>query len=88
MRRTSAPSVPHHRPSVFTPRFTAFFALVAALIGYGWWNRDEELIAPDQGVGYYLGIAGGVMLLLLLHYSARKRLRFMHRWGRLPSWLN
>jgi hypothetical protein len=73
---------------VFTPRFTALFALVAGAIGYGWSIRDQELFSPKDGAGYYLGIAGGVMLLLLLHYSARKRLGFMHRWGRLPSWLN
>ncbi len=38
-------------------------------------------------VGHGLGIVGSAMVLLLLVYSLRKRVRFMRRWGNLRVWL-
>lgn len=64
---------------------------LAALLGavalvVGWWMRDERYLSPEEGLGYALGIVGlGAMLLLLL-YSARKRMRSLARWGPLRHW--
>ena len=49
-------------------------ALAAALVA-GWLNRDEEYLVPGSDTGYWLGIAGASMMLLLLLYPLRKRVR-------------
>lgn len=46
--------------------------VVAAII-YGWLHRTDEWINPEHGIGYALGIIGGVMMLILLAYPLRKR---------------
>lgn len=61
-------------------------AAAAALLVFGWWIRAEEYVEAASGVGYALGIAGAAMMSLLLVYSARKRLRFLRRWGPLSRW--
>ncbi len=55
-------------------------------VGAGWHFRDQTTITAETGIGYGLGVAGASGMLLLLLYSARKRLRWMHGWGRLRPW--
>src|ERR1700692_48841 len=47
--------------------------VVAAVIIVGARAPLERYITPQRGTGYWLGIIGGSMMLLLLTYSARKR---------------
>ncbi len=61
-------------------------ALAAFAIYVGWRFRADMMIDPGQGLGYALGIAGGVPMLLLLLYSFRKRLRFMRHFGPTRYW--
>ena len=49
------------------------FVLVTILIVVGWQNRNEYYLTAESGLGYALGIIGGVMMLLLLIYPLRKR---------------
>src|SRR5262249_32651988 len=56
--------------------------LVAALT-FGWMNQDEEYIVPNNGLGYWLGVAGASMMLLLLLYPLRKRVRML---GSVTVW--
>jgi hypothetical protein len=37
-------------------------------------------------VGYWIGVAGGVMMLALFSYPLRKYVRFMHRLGKVKWW--
>jgi hypothetical protein len=37
-------------------------------------------------VGYWLGVSGGTMMLLLLLYPVRKYFRFTYRWGKVKWW--
>ena len=60
--------------------------VVAALIVWGMNAHLERYIAPDRGVGYWLGIGGGSMMLLLLIYSARKRAPWLRWIGGIPEW--
>jgi len=46
----------------------------------------DRYITPQRGVGYWLGIVGGSMMLLLLLYSARKRFRWLNFLGPSASW--
>ena len=60
-------------------------ALVVALL-IGWLNRDQEYLVPDSGLGYWLGIAGASLMLLLLLYPLRKRMRSLRTFGSVVFW--
>ena len=60
-------------------------ALAVALL-IGWLNRDEGHLTPDSGLGYWLGIAGGSAMLLLLIYPLRKRVRLLRTFGKVTFW--
>lgn len=52
---------------------TWVFTLVVIIALYlGWQIRHEYYINAELGVGYYLGIVGGSMMLLLLIYPIKK----------------
>jgi hypothetical protein len=59
-------------------------AILSLLVGY--LIGQAEIFTPAEGVGYWIGIAGGAAMLLLLLYSMRKRFRFMRRLGAIPKW--
>ncbi len=40
----------------------------------------------DSAVGYSLGLTGGILMLSMLLYPVRKRLRTMHAWGPMKYW--
>jgi len=63
-----------------------FAAVVIASLYAGWVMREEEYISAKSGVGYWLGIVGSVLMLILLLYPLRKRYRFLRGLGRVPSW--
>jgi hypothetical protein len=60
--------------------------VVGGLVLWGMSAHLERYIAPERGLGYWLGIAGGSMMLLLLLYSARKRARWLGWMGGIPKW--
>ncbi len=60
--------------------------VVAAVIYWGMHAHLERYITPQRGIGYALGIAGGSMMLLLLLYSARKRVAWLRWLGAIPVW--
>lgn len=63
-----------------------FFIAAAMAIYIGWNASGLEWIVPESGLGYGLGIAGGVMMLMLLLYPLRKKSRFMRNWGGVKHW--
>ncbi len=68
-----------HWPIIWT-------VVVTALIVWGMHARLERYITPQRGVGYWLGITGGSLMLLLLMYSARKRVSWLRWMGGIPAW--
>lgn len=74
-----------------TRRSGAFYgySLTLIAIGVGWLLRGRGLIDPQQGLGYWLGIVGGTMMLVTILYPLRKRIRLLrflggtHHWFRL-----
>jgi hypothetical protein len=74
--------------AVMSGKFWAFagFALGALAIYVGWRFRERMSIDPGEGLGYALGILGGVQMLLIFLYSFRKRLRFMRHFGSTKVW--
>ncbi len=45
----------------------------------GWYTAADD-------VGYYVGMVGGVLTLLLLAYPMRKHLKVLRRWGAVRYW--
>ena len=62
------------------------YGLAALAIYAGWLGRHERNIDAGYGLGYALGILGGSLLLLLLFYSLRKRVRVLARFGATRYW--
>ncbi len=62
------------------------YLLVMFLLYLGWQNRMEQPLTAESGIGYALGIIGGMLMLLLLLYPLRKHARFMRRLGPVKYW--
>ena len=66
---------------------TLVFATVMVLLIYaGWQNRAESYLTAESGAGYALGIIGASLMLLLLLYPLRKRVRVMRYLGPVKFW--
>jgi hypothetical protein len=59
---------------------------ISGLLAYGWFTRGDASINPENGIGYALGILGGSMMMLLLVYPLRKRIRFLAGIGSVGFW--
>jgi hypothetical protein len=59
--------------------------LVCALL-IGWLTRDQDYLTPESGLGYWLGIAGGSLMLMLLLYPLRKRMASLRTIGSVAFW--
>jgi hypothetical protein len=64
----------------------AFSAAVLATLAWAWNQSDEQVIVPDEGIGYWIGIAGSVMMLILVLYPVRKAYAKEQRYGRIATW--
>jgi len=62
------------------------YALLTVAIIAGWLLKDLRLVTPAEGTGYWLGIIGGTLMLTLLLYPLRKRIRILHRLGPTKYW--
>jgi hypothetical protein len=59
--------------------------VVAATLAVGYGARHAPF-TPGSTIGYWIGVAGGVAMLLLFLYPLRKRWRIAARWGRTRWW--
>jgi hypothetical protein len=73
------------RTGVF-PKLFVLGVLLALWIG--WINRDDNGLTPVSGAGYWLGIVGSVLMVLLLVYPLRKRMRSLRAIGSVALWFN
>jgi len=62
------------------------YAILVATLVAGWMLREEKLVNPEEGFGYWLGIVGGSMMLLLLLYPAGKKSSLLQRFGLVKHW--
>jgi hypothetical protein len=63
-----------------------FGSAIVVVLWIGWLNRDDNGLTPESGVGYWLGIVGGSLMLLLLLYPLRKRVRSLRALGSVAFW--
>lgn len=62
------------------------YSALALALCVGWLLRDPGLVDPAEGIGYWLGIVGGSLMLLLLLYPAGKKSSLIQRLGLLKHW--
>lgn len=62
------------------------YSLTVLACGIGWLLRDRNIVSPEDGLGYWLGIVGGSMMLILLLYPLRKRIRALRILGGTQQW--
>ena len=71
-------------------RWLIFISLVGAITFGGYFVLyPQTLFKPGEelfDLGYNLGLAGGLMMLILLLYPLRKRVRLFNKLGALPTW--
>ncbi|HUL64747.1 MAG TPA: hypothetical protein VLW55_09030 [Burkholderiaceae bacterium] len=79
---TRAPSI----RSRFRFGEVSLYALLALLVLVAWQVSELGYFTSRDDFGYWLGVAGGTMMLLLFAYPMRKHLRFMQRLGPLKYW--
>lgn len=59
---------------------------IAAIIFMGWSVSDQRYLVAESGIGYWLGILGGTMMLLLLVYPLRKKKPKWRFLGSIKFW--
>jgi hypothetical protein len=60
--------------------------LITLMVLGAWGVTRMGLYTTKSDLAYWLGVVGGVGMLLLLSYPLRKHVRFMHRWGAAKGW--
>lgn len=63
-----------------------FYLGVFIMIVAGWKNKEFSNITPETGLGYWLGIIGGSLMLILLLYPLRKKVKFLNMFGKIKHW--
>ena len=63
-----------------------WYASLMAIVYAGWMLREQRYLVAESGIGYWLGILGGSMMLLLLVYPLRKRKPHWRFIGSVKFW--
>lgn len=62
------------------------FMVVLFVVGRIYW--DERYYVPEEGLGYWLGLVGGVMMLLAMVYGLFKHIPALRTLGWMKRWLS
>jgi len=63
-----------------------FLLIVTALMILGYFFTNQKFYKSGDNIGYNIGLVGGILLLALLLYPLRKRVRILRNLGLLPNW--
>lgn len=84
---TSAAAPARPKPAGGRSRSALYgYSFLMAVLLAGWLLRDKTLVNPEEGLGYWLGIVGGSLMLLLLFYPAGKKSSLLRRLGMVKHW--
>ncbi len=62
-------------------------AFILSVLGWAAYEAAYgKYYTPRSNFGFYLGVVGTLMMLLLLAYPLRKHVWWMQRWGALKNW--
>lgn len=81
-----APAGQERAPAPALATDTVVYLVLIALTWMVWQISRQGFFEAGDDVGYWLGVAGGVMMLLLFSYPLRKHFRFAQGWGRVKWW--
>lgn len=81
----SPPAAAGRRPRTVAGDLLLMTSL-AGLVGGAWLLSRRQLFRAGDDIGYWLGVAGGVMMLLLFAYPLRKHVKRLHGWGKVKTW--
>lgn len=62
--------------------------LLSSTIAAGWFLRDEFYITAESGPGYWLGIIGASLMILLLFYPLAKKFAFWRQLLSIKRWFS
>lgn len=62
------------------------FVAILALIATGFAIKEHEIFTAESGTGYILGIVGGILMLLLIIYPIRKKMKSARYLGSVRFW--
>jgi hypothetical protein len=65
---------------------TMVYLLLTFLVWLTWKISGMGLFDAGDDTGYWIGVAGGSMMLLLFSYPLRKHFAFTRNWGRVKWW--
>jgi len=86
----NSPQIEHRkpRPRVRSKEYgwNIFLFVITALLSLGYLISTQKYYKAGDDLGYNMGLVGGIMLLALLLYPLRKRVRFLRNLGILPTW--
>jgi hypothetical protein len=63
-----------------------WYIFITILIILGWNQRDQRYLVAESGIGYWFGILGGLLMLILLIYPLRKRISHWRFIGSIKLW--
>ncbi|MCB2092768.1 MAG: hypothetical protein KDF58_15080, partial [Alphaproteobacteria bacterium] len=63
-----------------------FGLIVLSALFIGYRLSEYDYYSAEEGIGYMLGIIGGTMMLALLLYPLRKRIKFLRVIGSVKVW--
>ena len=61
-------------------------AIITALVGYGWLQWGNINFQQGGDFHYNMGLIGGIMMLVILTYALRKRVKILRNVGNIESW--
>jgi hypothetical protein len=82
------PSKPRRGSRFEVAFFPLFMLVIFVSLAAGWVFRSELQIEAEEGVGYWLGVAGVSCVGLLLIYPIRKRVPGLRVIGTVPAWFH
>lgn len=62
------------------------YLAIGLLVAGAWWISRQGWFKAGDDLGYWLGVAGGVLMLMLFSYPLRKYVRSLHRLGKVKWW--
>lgn len=87
--QATATAAPVDKERTFTsslPVDVMVYLVISALVLAVWQFSKMGYFQAGDDTGYWLGVAGGVMMVLLFSYPLRKHFSFSRNWGRVKWW--
>ena len=85
LRTKPAAAPPARHPASGSGDLWIYLLLTLLVLG-AWQLSQRGYFKAGDDIGYWIGVAGGVMMLLLFSYPMRKYLRPLHRLGKVKWW--